>query len=457
MPSIFYKQGADTVLQRLGLQQPEESGWRKALPWLGGAAGTAALYGLLRRVRLSKNPALRKIQEAAKGKLTGIEERGSAMGMLANHAPKLPQSIQTWLKNKTGIDDIRDIMVALPTHWQKRLLKLTRGVDDVRFTDPALEAELEPILHRLTRNPKAVSPITPEKIEGGLFNFRPPEHHLMFRGSANPTGNVRDTRLLEDKALETRVMQEYMPEVSPKLYGTPKKFIQPNESAEVLQQRLQAMHPEGYIIKPRFGAAAGDVLTNKHNLQELAQGGGQRQEWITDMLKKPDDYIVQSRLPILTEKRMPIWGKKYHPGAAELPVEYRVHTVGGRIIPGAMIRRYPTTGALNPFKTWLERRRLIREIQPQFDKLPAKYRDELSMALDVAKTSKGFKLIETNPGGQSGFLAPDYIGIPSTAPHQVYKAITGRTSKPMAVAKALTGGGAIATATGLATGTNNQQ
>ena len=51
-----------------------------------------------------------------------------------------------------------------------------------------------------------------------------------------------------------------------------------------------------------------------------------------------------------------------------------------------------------------------------------------------------------NPGGRSGFLAPDVTKAVGMAPHATYKAITGRSSQLASGAKGVAAGGAATVA-----------
>lgn len=410
----FYKYGVQNALDQLGLADQEKPLWRRALPAALGLGGSAALYALLRKQRLSTDPILRAIQKASKGKVTALETAG------ASH------NVAPWL--------------------ERQIIKLTRGADDVvlRKMTPQLEQTLDQIKAKALRGEKLPA-IKPTRVEGTVQNYTDPELSALYRGDVNPTGNITETlRTQNDKLLEAQLLHQHMPGVGPKPLGTIRDYTPSGKgSLADIQQNLRAQHPEGYIIKPRSGpSTGGDIIMHSDDLTQLT---GKRKTWAERMLQKPEEFIVQEKMPLATEKRIPIFGRKYHPGREELPAEWRIHTVGGRIVPKAMSRRYPTMSALNPFKTWKEKREIIRQIQPQLEKLPEAYRKEMMMAMDVARTPQGtYRIIETNPGGQSGFLAPDVMKIPTTAPHQVYKAVTGRESKPLAAAKAILGGGALA-------------
>jgi len=415
-----YQRGLQHALSRLGLRKKEKPAWQKALPAMVGLGGSAALYALLRKQRLSLNPVLRAIQKASKGKVTALEYSGGSH-------PKLPE----WL--------------------ERQIIKLTRGADDVKLhrMTPIARNQAFNQLEQQVLEHGTLPQFNPTRIEGAAHNYFDPYLGTQYRGSVNPSSNIRETLELLDKQHEAEVLHKVMPGIGPKSFGTAGDYL-PVQGLTLsdLQNNLRTAHPEGYIIKPRRAGATGDVITHTDDLTALQ---GKRQAWAQALLKNPEHFVVQENIPFATERRIPYFSRKYHPGRAQLPVEYRLHTVGGQIVPEAMIRRYPTLGGLNPFRTAKEKRELVRQLQPQLDKLPEAYRQDMMMALDAIKTPEGkWRLIETNPGGRSGFLAPDVSHVPTLAPHHVYKAITGRTSKPLATVKSLAGGAAAAGTTAMA-------
>jgi hypothetical protein len=432
-----YEHGVDHALTVLGVKTAaeESAASQYGLPAALGLGGAGLLYALLRKQRLSADPILRAIQKASKGKLTTLDysTKGPAFREAMGHHP------HAWM----------------PDWLRKLVIKTTRGVDDVRLR--RLQAEDLPQrtddLRRLIQG-KKLRPVTPEKVEGAVINQGEPLVHRYYKGDVNPTGAIEDQfRIGWDKHLESEFLQKHMPGAGPESYGLISDYLtramgKKSTEAQVkaLQAALQKKRPGGYIIKPRTAAGTGEIIQGTDDLTQLLRDSGRKGEWTRDMLQNPQHYVVQEHIPIATERRLPFIGRKHHPGKAELPVEYRVHVVGGRIVPEAISRRYGTVGGLNPLRTRREKQELIRQLQPQLERLPEKARSGMVMGMDVAKTRGGqYRIIESNPmGGQSGFLQPDITHAPTLSPHKVYKAITGRESKPLAAAKALAGGGAAA-------------
>jgi hypothetical protein len=435
----MYEHGVDHALELLGIKTAADDSTikRYGIPTALGLGATGALYALLRKQRLSADPILRAIQKASGGKLTALDYSARSPALAEAIGAKHPHA---WM----------------PDWLRKMMIKVTRGADDVRLhrlTHEELPGRADE-LRQLLRGQKLKPATAVEEIEGALINQGEPWLHRGYRGSVNPTGDIQDAmRIGWDKQREAEFLQKYMPGVGPTPFGTVEDYLTKGmrrrgteAQTAALQRALLKKRPEGFIIKPRAGAATGDIIRSTDDLTQLLTDPGQKGRWVRDMLENPQSYVVQEHLPIATERRLPFIGGKHHPGQAQLPVEYRVHVVGGRIVPGAISRRYGTVGSLNPLKTRREKQELIRQLQPHLEKLPAQTRQEMLLGMDVVRTPGGqFRVIETNPmGGQSGFLQPDVTHAPTLAPHRVYKAITGRESKPLAAAKALAGGGAAA-------------
>lgn len=81
--------------------------------------------------------------------------------------------------------------------------------------------------------------------------------------------------------------------------------------------------------------------------------------------------------------------------------EFRVHALGGKVVPYGTIRRGSGAGVGNPLHTF-EMSRIEAEVQRALDSLPAKYRNT-PYNFDVGITRQGKPvIIEANPAGYSG-------------------------------------------------------
>lgn len=426
MAQPWYIQGKNRVLETLGLQQPDKPAWQHAIAPALGLGATAGLYALLRKQRISPDKILGALQRSSKGRMAIIAS--SQKGAIPGTHPGLPD----WLS--------------------RILIKATRGADDVIMHKPTPE-ELATIPERwgkMMSGSRAKDPRV-RKVRGAVMNSANPTYSQFYQGDAEVGHDIRRTHRLRDKLREAKLLHRYMPGVGPKPYGTVKKYLRSaiDEPVEAqlanLQAQLQKAHPQGYVVKPRHAGATGDIIHNEHNLIDLARGNNQKSKWVQDMIQNPDAYVVQERIPIATEARLPLIGRQYLPGSSRLPAEMRFHVIGGRIIPDAIIPRYPGAGVFNPFRRMREKRELIRQLQPEIDKLPEVYRRDLMYGADAVRTPENkWRIIETNPGEHSGFMQPDITHIPTTLPHAIYKAVTGRHSPVAAGTKALLGGGALA-------------
>jgi hypothetical protein len=398
-----YLEGVQNALSDIGLAPKQErAGWRSLIAPALGVGGAAALYPLLRRVRLSKIPGLRQLQQASRGHVTTLAE--AADNQLQQH----------WLGRLLG---------------PKRTTALMRGADDVVMMDAAT---------------------APRKVQGAVFSSVPSD---IDRGQIKGTldlGLRQSNKLPEqwtDKLYEGEQMARYMPGVGPKTQLPPSYLADmPTEAA--LQDLQQQMRQSNQILKPRNAAATGNVILPTDDLAALYAEKSQRGDWLREALRRPEDYILQEKLPIKYERRLP--GKRFaklHPGRSEVPMEYRVHVVNGVIVPGAIVPRTPGRSSINPFHQRRVRREIVQQLQSHVQNLPREITHNQILPLDVVATPQGgYRIVELNagPGGISGFLTPEETGAFNTAPHAIYKAITGRHSKPMAAAKALLGGGALA-------------
>lgn len=442
---MFWTKGAERALDQLGITKP--SALRQyGAPAAAGIGATGLLYALLRKQKLSADPILRALQRGSKGRLTALDYSASKSpglnATLGNHPHK---NMPEWL--------------------QKLIMKITRGVDDVKLhrlieSDlPQRERAVGNIL-RGNRRPPAVRRVT--DVEGAVLNQAEPILQQRFRGDINLSGNYRDALRMGDKHHEAMILDKYMPGVGPAPIGTAGQLIpeellgnSPEKQLAALTKSLKGT-PGGYIIKARSGGNTGPsaLLDEADDLTQLYRAQGPKGDMIRRVVSDPHAYVVQERIPLASEKLLPFTSYRQG-GRTHVPIEFRTHVVNGRIVPDAVTRRYPTVGALNPFETRRMRKEIVDQLQPQLDKLPERYRNELTMALDTGRTTDGtWRIIETNPsGGQSGFMQPDMSGVPTLTPHRVYRAITGRESKPLAAAKALAGGGLAAGGVTLGAGT----
>lgn len=380
---------------------------------LGGAAAYGA-YRYGRKVRLSKDPLLRQMQSKSKGKLTHV--------------------------------DILDDGGVPATGLKKKLHEARRGVDEIIA---------EPYDTFIKRHEKVIAGEPVEKVrhvEGALHAMGRPSQHKGY-SSDNPLahGIKRVTDLGENKMLEA----EYFKNVPGMAKSeSAAKYVKkapggdPATQLDELQATLSKKYPNGYVVKPIEGAASGGVPTHNARFADILAGKGNKahKEWMEEMLEDPSDYMVQEYIPIA--KSMATFAKPpLATGQAarkiqlhkQVPDEFRVHVFGGKVVRGASSHRWAAGQELYKRKQFRE---LDQFVQDAVNKLPDKGVGT-PMAFDVVKDTKGkWRIIEANVGGESGFLAPEASGASVRAPQAVYKAVTGRSSKPEAAVKGVAAGGA---------------
>ena len=414
---------------------PEEvKGTGFQIPWwlplaAGGAAGLGA-YGLARLPKFEsakKFPLLRQIQEASKGKMYS-----------------------------TPYDNV-DLSKLTPK--QRRMRELIRG-QEIDINDPKQLKKL--------------------KEEGGaLWDWTmddPPPGVLSPALGATKDPKVQDARWdlfkdLENKANEARLLAKHAPGTGPRTMTISDMMYKHNlpelyedmpreELHRALKQYQTAMKKEfgDYIVKPTSGGAASsgvfptektdlvkehDLWSNKLKkqfdfemeaspemnpvMEKFRKMEGFKGQTIDEMML--DNAIIQERLPL--EQWTGRTAEKMRAAGQAPSKEYRLHVVGGKVIPSlATPRYYPKDPRM--ILEFLKARKAAKWAQKNvIDKLPTDERS-LSYALDVAPIQGGgFKVIETNPGAGSGLLDPAKNPF---AQHHLHRAITGRHTKPMAAA-----------------------
>jgi len=396
---------------------------RRALPAALGLAAGAGAYKYLRKVRFSKDPGVRKMQEAAKGRLTHVEALDPG-------------------EKKPG---------ALGRFYTKHV----RGVDDVIY-EPRRKVHA-----REQMTSAQLDKIQPQKIEGAVQTFGEPHQARAFRGDFNVTPDPGlAQRLGENKLFEAKILRKIQG-------GAPRsdsmiKYIAPGSKAtpemmDQIQANLKKKYPNGYVIKPINDAASGGVPTHKSNFREIltSKTDSAHKGWMREMVDDPKEYMVQEYIPInKTRRAISI------PSATDgqdrrtqimkmVDDEWRVHVVDGRVVPGSTHHRW----ALGTVRSEIEG--VDAFMQKVLDKMPAKAR-KAPMGVDVVRDVHGnYRIMELNGGGQSGFLLP-HIPDPTSRKHKAarnyYRHVTGRASKSDAAARAL---GAAGTVGGAATATEH--
>lgn len=375
----------------------EPPSWAPALSAAAGGLGLGALgYGLLRRRTLAADPRLRAIQEASGGRFTRVlkgSEPDSALG-----------------------------------RWWKRTL--WAGGGDVVYK----------------KNLDAARKGGVVKIPGAVRHYRRDGIDFV-RGdvnlSANPATRALYKRLSNDKWEEYKLFSklapgsmgrsEHLPVVLRRL-GYDKVPADPagrQKMFAALQEDLRARYGKGFFLKDVLSAdTGGHFPTDKDDFLKMLRRKDPESRRVFDkIVADPRSAMVQERLPIeqaswLGRLKSRLLGER------AATKELRVHVVNGAVLPGMTVPRFDPmmrlTGRHHMRGADAFAAKLMR-------RLPAKYRDG-SFAMDIAPIQGGgYRLIESNPSGVSGFFNPKWNPLGGFAMH---KAFTGQHSRPVAAAGA---------------------
>jgi len=443
-------QMSDSIMIKVAVE-PEASG---GLPWwaplvAGGLAGGAG-YGLARtslKANMSKYPVLRKIQDAARGKMVR--------------------------------PDFLESQVVDPSKLS-RLERLKRSIQyGPEMSEGAIAANA-----KKSKDPMAVWQGSDNPMKG---TFNPALGGPSSRKSMNKVTDRFDE--LEDKLFESQLLEKYAPGTSARTLSL--KDLKAKHGIKLrrgknfegdlagLQNVLKKEFGKGFIMKSRGirdvvdpGVASSGVFpTDKTNFRTAyKQWQKMRPEFMAARKGSSDVNPIMEKfrtrkgfegrifeeMPhnnVVFQERLPL---KRHGGSLGAKMkakgfapsqEYRVHMLGGKVIPSMAMQRYP---AMHPLATLdlIKARRAGRWAQKNVvNKLPKEYRD-LSYGMDIAPLKGGgYRVIETNPGGMSGLL-DNPLGS-----HGLYKGVTGRHTKPvsalMGAGAGIAGAGATAAGSGL--------
>jgi len=288
------------------------------------------------------------------------------------------------------------------------------------------------------------------KVEGAVFagGHIDPGAGYQVRSDINLIQKPENIFRMQDKVRESKILNRSLKGALPNSEYAGrflKRKGSPISRLRALQAKLRAQYGDaGYVMKQVHGSdTKGRILTHSDDLVSVYKSKDDpRKRWVHEMLRNPNSMLVQERIPMAQERVLygRMRGKRVH----TVPSEYRVHVIDGQVVPKATYQRWSATSNLNPFKS-RSRRQAEQEVQALLNNLPKKYRRGTPMALDVVRDTNGrLRLIETNMGGNSGFLQPDVTGAKTLAGHRLYKTVTGRDSPAMAAIKGLGYGGMTA-------------
>lgn len=395
-------------------QEPSRS-YLPALAATAGGLGAAGLtYAMLRRRRLSNDPRIRAIQEASKGKFTRIMQYGN------------------------------EADISTPRKWLDRML--LAGGGDVRYMPDIQDA--------LDRTGKKKF-----NIEGAVRHYkRTGDKHVVgdVNLSATESGRAIYDKLRNDKWKEYEYFNklapgamgqsEHIPDVLKRLgyKSVPSDQAGKEKMFSALQEDLRKRYRKGFFLKDVNSAdTGGQFPTDKHDFVNLfrrpgdVESAGPQRTLHKIIEHGPQSAMVQERLPI---EQGSLLAKLHGWRHGELSTkELRVHVINGAVFPEMTNPRFDSMMKLTG-------RHHIRNAntfaQDLVNRLPKEHRNA-SFAMDIAPVAGGgYKLVESNPSGVSGFFDPRWN---MTGGLQMHKAFTGQHSQ-MASGLGAAGAGAAAAA-----------
>jgi len=266
--------------------------------------------------------------------------------------------------------------------------------------------------------------------ESVVFHRRP-FHTRTILGKYNPGAvNSNLQQALENKLVEGKFWEEFVPGAMPETVELA-DYYKKDGSVKNLLEKLDKKFPKGWVMKGAWDIGSErDIITDKskilETIQEYEKGDfddfflktiAKHKEYVDttpeymqsllkehpgykgykikkNLLSKPELTIIQERLPLLKE--------------------FRVEIIDGKVLSqGSTIDRYAYLDRAKfgkkykaPSKT--EITAAEKWAQKIVDQLPVKLRG-MPMGMDVAildasKNGRRFAIIESNPGGNSGFL-----------------------------------------------------
>ena len=217
------------------------------------------------------------------------------------------------------------------------------------------------------------------------------------------------------------------------------------------EEILNKAYPSGWVVKKREAASTLETMGKKH--PELFFSDGKDSLRKISPKTRLSDWMVQEKkqidAPAFNQVTNNLAKKlfNYHGGSGN--AEYRVHSIDGRVIPGATIDRGSPIGFVKNFVPgWESGRRAMLEkyMQRALNKLPANKR-KLNYGADIAMTPEGKPfIVELNPvsdGGASGYYANPMVVDAIRAAVKGRKNLQDITKQYVAPAGALALGGGV--------------
>jgi len=412
--------------------EPASTNYTPALAGLGlGALAGGGLYKYMRDVKPTSSTFLNEVRDKAKDRF------------------------------------VRQVEEKTPDSWLGRMKDKIRhaGGDDVYYA-----GEHDRVL-----------PDKAKKVKGAVRYIQGDREH-MVKGDIGLGATLADEKrqnALQDKWHEYKTLEKHAPgamsrtenlaDIAKQLnLAKPTNDIETAQYFKTLQDEIHKRFGKGFVMKETRGVqSAGMFPSETHDLHDLLskyrESGGAAQaaaaekelelggfggddmvmmrklrenphyagRVLEQALKNPKRVIVQERLPLAKTDSLVRKGLSGLTGDT-LSNEMRVHVEGGRVMHDATTPRYSTLGAA------FDRNHVHGAntfAQSVVDKLPEEYKN-MSFGMDISPLEGGgYRLIESNPTGNSGFLAPK--GGSPLAGIQLRKHYLGNYSKPVAGAAAV--------------------
>ena len=426
----FFK-GQQAALSFYGVKtaEDEEPSWfqrhRGALAGAATAAAAPLLYQHLRTRHLSDDPALRAIQEKARGLYTRVMP-GSGDGR-----SRLRKGLDRLLYAGGGNVQYRDDLVAAAK--RTGVVPTTSGA--VMHDLPGkqhLVGDANMIANEASNVAGSAFNDGDKWVESQIFNHYSPGSMGKSQNVGNILGELGYDLGHRDPSKRARQVKAF----SEQMQRDPKARA---EMLERLQGRLGQDHSAGYLLKDVDASATGGRFpTDKHRFVDLANQESPEAKTLTNLIRNPHSVMSQEKLPLEQ-------GSFIDKALAKLKglpstKEVRVHVMNGAVAPHLTVPRFSHT-------MWATGRTKMRGAEDYTRNLLKSLPEELSKgtyAMDIAPVhGGGYKLIESNPGYRSGFLNPQNHPLTGPLSHLQF---TGQHSK------AIAGAGAAAGAVGAGVG-----
>gem|GEM_PF-933985 len=251
-------------------------------------------------------------------------------------------------------------------------------------------------------------------------------HRTSIVGKYNPGldhGYIQQA--LENKLTEAKIFGEYAPGTMPK-YVALRDILSVNGkkvTAEAVYKAASKSFGAGWVMKGSWDLGSeNSFISNQidftkslqayrngfedYRKKVLLETAGNNPETILNRLKEHPGYLGW-KIHSMLESPNQVFFQEMIP----IDREFRVELLNGKVIPGATIDRYAYLKKKARPPSAAELREIEEFTQKVFDGLPPVLKI-LPYGLDVARLKTGgFRIIETNPGGNSSFLEESYPSV----------------------------------------------